>query len=653
MPMIAIQSPRFMKSIGADRLKETLDFGIGGRLAWISMSLAWRSDITARMVTEAMAGLDALQVDDGAVYWLERRPGTGRAALVRLTPGQGPHDVTGAETDVRSRVHEYGGGALHVRAGVSHFVNGTDQQVFRHDAEGETRLTDDACRYADMRPLASGDLVAVRECHDDAGVVNDIVHIDGAGRDAPTVLVSGADFYASPRPSPDGRSLAWLSWDHPSLPWIGTELWLGRLTGDGHVSDARLVAGGPGESVFQPDWSPDGTLHFASDRSGWWNLYRMTGGTAEPVAPMAAEFGWPQWGLDPQAYCFLGDDRIACLVSIDGAQRLGVIEPGGKFREIALPFRAYRAIATDGRDAYAIAAAPDRPAQVVRVDLAAESVEVLHAPGAALDRRRLSRPEAVDLAGSDGRRIHGLFYPPWHPDFPAGPGSAPPLILMCHGGPTVQVLPGYRPGIHFWTSRGFAVLEINYRGSSGWGRDYREALDGRWGIAEVADCADAARQLAAEGRVDPERMVIRGSSAGGFTTLAALAATDTFAAGISYYGISDLTLLRAGTHKFESHALDWLIGDWPAEAEEYRRRSPLEQVDAIEAPLLLLHGRLDRVVPVEQSELMAQRLAERGVYCLTAYFDDEGHGFVHRANVIRGLDVELEFLADVLRLPTP
>jgi dipeptidyl aminopeptidase/acylaminoacyl peptidase len=349
----------------------------------------------------------------------------------------------------------------------------------------------------------------------------------------------------------------------------------------------------------------------------------------------------------------LTNDRIACLFSVDGVQRLGLIEPAtdGGFREIQLPFSTYRAIAGDEDGLYAIASAPDRPQQIISVDVESSAFEVVCAPGVGLGRPWLSRPEVVDLPGGDGRGIHGLFYPPAHPDVNGTPGSSPPLILLCHGGPTVQVLPDYRPGIHFWTSRGFAVLEINYRGSSGWGRGYRRALDGEWGGAEVADCVDAARALAAQGRVDPDRMIIRGASAGGFTALVALAAADAFAAGISYYGISDLARLRASTHKFESHSLDWLIGPWPEAQEEYERRSPLARCEAITAPLLLLHGRQDPVVPVEQSELIARRLNERGVLCRTVYFDDEGHGFVHRANVIASLEAELAFLAEVLKAP--
>ncbi|MER6029497.1 prolyl oligopeptidase family serine peptidase [Streptomyces sp. NPDC001851] len=619
----------------------------------------WPSPITAAAVSAAMPAMSALHLDGTDLYWLERRPDSGRTVALRRTPDGRVTTLTGEGTDVRSSVYEYGGGALHAHGGVVHYVNGVDQRVHRLDDRDDRPLTPDhgpgtAHRYADLRvvPGAAGDVVCVRERHEDRGVVNDIVRLDGTGAAAPTVLVSGDDFYASPRPSPDGTMLAWLAWDHPDMPWTGSRLWLGRLGADGTVCDARPITGGHGESVFQPDWSPDGVLHFVTDRSGWWNLHRLGGAGSEPVLEMRAEFGWPQWTLDPSAYCFLEQGRIACLVIRDGVQRLGIIEPGpvAELRDLRLPYTGYQAIAGNRHGLYAIASAADRPQQLIRVDPVSYRHEILRTPGTALGAQWLQSPEPLGITGEDGRTVHGLFHPPRHPGHTGPAGALPPLILVCHGGPTTQLLPEYRPGIQFWTSRGFAVFELNYRGSSGWGRSYRAALDGRWGVADVEDCAAAARGMAALGLVDADRMVVRGGSAGGFTVLATLAESDIFAAGVSYFGICDLRLLRDNTHKFEKGSLEVLVGPWPEAAEEYRRRSPIERCDEISAPVLFLHGRQDRVVPPEQSALMAERLTERGVRSDTVFFDDEGHGFGRQASVVEALESELRFYTDVLQL---
>ncbi|MFJ9817514.1 S9 family peptidase [Streptomyces sp. NPDC101151] len=619
----------------------------------------WPSPVTAESVSAAMPVMSALQLDGADVYWLEGRPDSGRTVAVRRTPDGCTADLTADGTDVRSRVHEYGGGALHVRDGAVHYINGADQRVHRKDARHDRHLTPEdgpgtAHRHADLRvvPGTGGDLVCVRESHDDQRVRNEIVKLDGTGARPPAVLVSGNDFYASPRPSPDGTMLAWLTWNHPDMPWTGSQLWLGRLHGDGTVSDARPITGDRGESVFQPDWSPDGVLHFVTDRTGWWNLHRLGDDGIEPVMPMRAEFGWPQWTLDPSAYCFISGGRIACLTIRDGVQRLGIIEPGpaAELRDAGLPYTAFHAIAGNEHGLYAIAAAPDKPQRLIRVDPVSCRHEVLRTPGSALDTQWLQAPEPVGLTAEDGRTVHGLFHAPRHPAHTGPAGSLPPLILVCHGGPTTQVLPEYRPGIQYWTSRGFAVFELNYRGSSGWGRSYRAALEGNWGVADVQDCIAAAQQLAALGKVDENRMVVRGGSAGGYTVLATLAASDVFAAGVSYFGICDLRLLRDNTHKFEERSLDLLVGPWPEAEEEYRRRSPIERCDAISAPVLFLHGRQDRVVPPEQSALMAKRLTEQGVRCDTVFFEDEGHGFGKRANVVEALKSELRFFLDVLGL---
>ncbi|MFI9722816.1 prolyl oligopeptidase family serine peptidase [Streptomyces sp. NPDC052396] len=618
---------------------------------------SWPSPISAESVSEGLPMMSGLQLDGPDVLWLQSCPDTGRTMALRRTAEGATTPVTGSGTDIRSLVHEYGGGALHAQGGALYYVSGADQRVHRKDGHGDVPLTPGggppgAQRFADLRLLpGTGRLVCVRERHIGGEVRHDIVRLDGSPQQPPSVLVSGHDFYAAPRPSPDGTTLAWLAWNQPEMPWTGSELWLGQLAEDGSVARARRVAGGPGESVFQPEWSPEGILHFVTDRTGWWNPHRLTEDGIEPVARLRAEFAWPQWTLDPSAYCFLSRGRIACLYIRGGTQRLGIIDPAtGRVRDSGLPYTAYQAIAGAGDDLYALAAAPDRPQRLIRVDPQDFRHEVLHVPGRSLGPEWIRPPELLDLTAPAGHAIHGIFHPPAHPELTGPAGKPPPLILICHGGPTAQALPDYRPGIRFWTSRGFAVLELNGRGSSGWGRDYRAALDGQWGLADVSDCVEAARLLAAMGKADPARMVVRGGSAGGFTVLAALAASDVFAAGISYFGLGDLRLLRLNTHKFEEGSLDLLIGPWPEAEAEYRRRSPVERCEAISAPVLFLHGRRDTVVPVEQSALMAERLRARGVPCRTVFFDDEGHGFGKRANIVSALESELEFVREVLAL---
>lgn len=640
----------------------------------------WPSTISAAAVGAAIPQLGSPRLDGGEIHWLEGRPDSGRTVAVRRSADGTTVDLTAAGADVRSRVHEYGGGAVLVRDRTLYYVEGADQRVYRQDiADGavgaavpvtpETGPGIDH-RYADLRvlPSSGGRLVCVRARYGRDGVVHDIVRLGLAPAEPPAVLVRGHDFYASPRPSPDGTLLAWLAWRRPDMPWTGTELWLGRLAEDGGVTGPRLVTGGRGESVFQPEWSPDGVLHFVTDRSGWWNLHRLGASGVEPIAAQDAEFGWPQWTLDPAAYCFLSEGRIACIVNREGSQRLGVIDAAGKpetagtadpagtagegraVREVPLPYTALHAVTGEGDQLYALAAAPDRPLELIRIDLPSGAHEVVYSPSTPVDPRLMSRPETVALTRQDGGAVHGIFYPPAHPGYAGPTGTAPPLILVCHGGPTAQFLPEYRPGTHFWTSRGFAVLELNYRGSSGWGREYRAALDGHWGLRDVEDCVQAARRLAALGMVDPTRMVIRGASAGGFTVLATLAASGDFAAGVSYFGVGDLPLLRRRTHPFEAHSLDVLIGPWPEAEEEYRRRSPVEHCETISSPVLILHGREDKVVPIEQSVLMAERLTAGGVPCRTVFFDDEGHGFARRDSVVTALENELTFLTEILKL---
>jgi dipeptidyl aminopeptidase/acylaminoacyl peptidase len=475
------------------------------------------------------------------------------------------------------------------------------------------------------------------------------------------VLAAGRDFYASPRISPDGRRLAWLEWDHPNMPWDGTELRLAELDGDSLAGDPVTVAGGPQESVFQPSWSPDGVLHLVSDASGWWNLYRAgPGGSGgpqggppvdrvgelEPLYPAEEEFGHPQWVFGLSTYAFLPGGRIACVHGRGPLQRLGVLGPDGTLTDLELPFTAFYPphLHAVGDRLACLAGDPTRAAAVLLIDPAAGEVEVLRSSeDRELDPGYLSLPEPIEFPTAGGRTAHALYYPPANRDFEGPAGERPPLVVASHGGPTSGITSGLHVGFQFFTSRGIAVVDVDYGGSTGYGRAYRQRLDGQWGIADVQDCVAAARHLAERGDADPARLAIRGGSAGGYTTLCALTFTDEFAAGASYYGVADAAALAKDTHKFESRYLDRLIGPWPEAEALYRERSPIHFTDRLSCPVILLQGLEDEVVPPSQAEMMAAALDAKGIPYAYLPFEGEQHGFRQAAHIRRALEAEIYF----------
>lgn len=506
-----------------------------------------------------------------------------------------------------------------------------------------------ALRYADGILDRDRDrMIWVCEDHTTAGrePVNTLVAIPLDGG-PPQTLVAGADFYSSPRLSPDGASLAWLEWRHPNMPWDGTELWGAQLGPDGAIADRAKITGGPGESVFQPEWSPDGMMYFVSDRSGWWNLYRDHGGRIEALCPEAAEFGSAQWGFRMSRYAFVGPHRLVCSYSRNGVTTLAQLDlDTRRLTPVATEFTEISSVCAGAGHVCFRGASPTRFGAIVRLALDSGAAEIVKssstADTAAYDGY-LSRPEPLAFSTTDGVTAHGLFYPPLNRDFRAPEGEAPPLIVRSHGGPTAAFSAALDWGVQFWTSRGFAVLDVNYGGSTGYGRAYRERLKGKWGVVDVDDCVNGARHLADSGRVDGRRIAIRGGSAGGYTTLCALTFRDAFATGASYYGISDLEALAQDTHKFESRYLDRLVGPYPRRKDLYRERSPVHFTDRLKVPLAIFQGAEDAVVPPHQAELMADALKAKGVPCLYLLFDGEQHGFRRAATIKRALDAELNF----------
>jgi dipeptidyl aminopeptidase/acylaminoacyl peptidase len=625
---------------------------------------AWRSPITAASIAAGGVALSSAAISDGDVYWLEGKPlEAGRVVLVRLAPDGTRQELTPSPMSVRTRVHEYGGGAYAVHGNAVFFSNFADQRLYRQDARSAPApITPEpsvpsGTRFADACLTEDGHLlICVRERHESEGpeATNELVALPADGSGEASVIASGHDFYASPRISPDGRRLAWLTWDHPRMPWDGSEVWLADLVGDGSISNARRVAGGADESIFQPEWSPSGELHFVSDRSGWWNLYRVHGETTEPLAPMEAEFGAPQWVFGMSTYAFLDDGRIACIVSQDGLDRLAFVQAGHPIQNADLPYTAFsRGLSSSGDTLVFIAASPTEAAAVIRLNTSTGEREVLRRGlEHDVDPAFVSRPRPIAFPSEGGHATaYALYYPPTNREYVGPPGERPPLIVESHGGPTSMTQAQLNLDIQFWTSRGFGVVDVNYGGSSGFGRAYRQRLTGRWGITDTQDCISAARYLAQQGEVDGRRLAIRGGSAGGYTTLCALVFHDDFAAGASYYGVADCEALATDTHKFESRYLDRLIGPYPEAKEVYRERSPIHFADRLSCPVILFQGLEDRVVPPSQAEQMVEALRANHLPFAYLAFEGEQHGFRKAETIQRALEAELYFYSRVFRFP--
>lgn len=624
----------------------------------------WPSLITPALLVEAVVRLAHASVSRSRVYWVESRPSDGgREVLVVLEPGGQPVDAIPSGFGVRTQVHEYGGRAHAVHpapdgrdgADTIVFCNWADQRLWaiRAGGEPEPRTPEPAVarshRFADPVVTADGKWVlCVRERHGDTGVDNDLVAVplDPPQPDQPPrSIASGHDFYSSPRLSPDGSALAWITWDFPDMPFDASELWLADIDADARLGPARKVAGGPDVSVKQPRWSPGGVLHYLSDQTGWWNLYDQTG---RALAPMEADIGPPDWVFGNADYGFGPDGELVAAWQEGGRTRIGRVE-AGVATATDFPFTAYSYVDPTEDGVVAITGSPADPPAVVRLDLDTGRHRVLRrSRELTMDAGHLSSPEHVEFPTGGVEVAHALFYPPAHSGFSGPPGERPPLVVTCHGGPTSQAGSVLNLAIQYWTNRGFAVADVDYRGSSGYGRAYRRRLDGGWGVLDVEDCAAVVAWLDEQGRADGRRAVIRGTSAGGFTTLAALAFTDAFAAGGSVYGVADLELLARDTHKFEARYLDRLVGPWPDAADEYRRRSPIYHVEQIDDPLILFQGLDDMVVPPAQAEMMYEALRDRGVPVAYLPFAGEGHGFRKAETIEAMAGAELTFYGRVL-----
>jgi dipeptidyl aminopeptidase/acylaminoacyl peptidase len=626
----------------------------------------WRSPITADLIVAGSIGLGGLALEGADLYWSESRPTEGGRTVILRAGVTAPAEINPAPMNARSRVHEYGGGSYRPIGTTVYFTNDADQRLYRAERDAAPvaitpEITPErAYRYAEV--IADSHrhrLICVREDHSLAGqeAVNTIVALPDSPDLPQTVLTGGHDFFASPQISPDGQHLTWITWDHPNMPWDGTELWIAPFNPDGSLGAPTRLAGSRTESIFQPQWGPDGKLYFVADRTGWWNLYRIAEPASAPdkieaICPMDAEFGLPQWVFGMSTYGFATGRSGAALICTYLQNGLGYLASldliSLKLTPIPTPYSSIVGLQVNDHCAAFLGGSVSAPTAVVRLDLQTQAITVLRrATELQIDPGYLAKPQPIEFPTAEGLSAFGFYYPPTNQDFAAPASERPPLVVKSHGGPTAATSAEFNLRIQYWTSRGFGLLDVNYGGSTGYGRAYRQRLNGQWGVVDVADCANGAKYLVGQGLVDADRLVIAGGSAGGYTTLCALTFDDTFKAGASYYGVSDLKVLAEDTHKFESRYLDSLIGPYPDRADLYEARSPINFTDRLNCPVIFFQGDEDKIVPPNQAELMVQALRLKGLPVAYVLYAGEQHGFRKAENIKRTLDGEFYFYSRV------
>lgn len=612
---------------------------------------SWKSPITPDLIVSESIGLGAIVFDDDDIYWLERRPTEGgRNVLVKRTSEGETVDITPQPFNVRTRVHEYGGGSFLVADQIIYFVNDRDQKIYRQlpNQDPQPLTPDNQCRYADFILDANHNrLISVCEDHrhPETEPQNTLIAIDLDTGDIQS-LVSGSDFYTSPRLSPDGTQLTWISWNHPNMPWDETQLWLATLQPDGSLTDIKQIAGGHGESISEPKWSPDGNLYFSSDQNGWCNLYcYKLKGSIIPLFPLTAEFSYPHWVFGLSTYTFTSANKIICTFTQDGQWHLASLDLVNKQLSLLdIPYTNIASIQANHHQIVLIGSSATEPTAAILLHLKLGEITVLKQSNQIkVDPAYFSTPELIAFPTENNLTAYGWYYPPTNKNYLGPDGELPPLLVKSHGGPTAATYPSFSLKIQYWTSRGFAYLDVNYGGSTGFGKKYRQRLDKQWGIVDVDDCINGAKYLVSEGKVDGDRLVISGGSAGGYTTLAALTFRDTFKAGASYYGVSDLEALAKDTHKFEGHYLDRLIGKYPEEKAIYEERSPIHFVEQLNCPVIFFQGLEDKVVPPSQAEKMVDALRKKGIPVAYVPFEGEQHGFRRAENIKRALEAEFYF----------
>ncbi|MBC8453064.1 MAG: S9 family peptidase [Chloroflexi bacterium] len=621
---------------------------------------SWESPISADLITQGGLRLGEVRVDGSDVYWHEGRPEeAGRYVIVKRSVDGSVADVIPAPYNARNAVHEYGGSAYAVSGGVVYFANWDDQRIYRASANGDpVAITveptlERGIRFADLKLTNDSDwILAVRETHhENREADNEIVVVSADGSGSVRTLTSGHDFYSSPRQNAAGDRICWLSWDHPNMPWDGCELWVADFdSGSGSVSNERKITGGTDTSIVQPEWAPDGTLVFITDESGWWNLTKWSDGKITPIVTEEKDHGGPAWAFGFSTYSFTEDGSILLKGSQDGVGRFRTIALDGTvLAETSVPHSSIAEVNVIGGDVAYIGASETSAAEVVRASIDGGSVMSLKSSSdIELDDAYLSIPEEISFPSTENGEAHAFYYPPTNPDFESDGSETPPLLVISHGGPTSATSSSLSLPIQFWTSRGFAVVDVNYRGSTGYGKAFRDALKGNWGVYDTDDCIAAADHLVSKGLADTNRLAIKGGSAGGYTTINALTFHDRFAVGATYYGIADLSVFIGDTHKYESRYLDSLIGPYPEAKQLYHDRSAINFTDQLSCPMIILQGLEDKIVPPSQAEIMAGALRDKGIPFSLMMFEGEQHGFRQSKNIKASLEGELYFYGRVM-----
>lgn len=612
---------------------------------------SWKSPITADLMVKDLVRFTGAYEIGGNLYWGELRPSEkGRIALMRKTAAGIEEDLIPKEYNVRTRVYEYGGVSYLIVGDTVYFSNFSDQQIYRRKPDGKiVQLThEQKIRFADGNYDPKRNLLFYISEEHGASVENGLCTVDPETGKV-TKIAEGFDFYYYPRVSPDGKYLAYVAWNHPNLPWDGSELFVAEIQKDGTLGTERKVAGGLTESIYQPSWGPDGMLYFVSDRSGWWNFYREKEGEIEALCPMEAEFGFPQWFFGQGGYGFW-NGRIVAIYSKNGYDHIGLISlKDGTLRTLDLPSIYIPTLSIQKDTITFVGGAPDTPNSLFQYNLKSDRLQLIkRSQELSLPSGVISLPKAVEFPTENGKTAHAFYYAPHNAAYRAGKGELPPLLVLSHGGPTAQTYPFFNLNIQYWTSRGIAVIDVNYGGSSGYGRAYRDRLKGNWGIVDVDDCVNAALYCVKKGLADPNRLAISGGSAGGFTTLSALTFRNVFHVGASLFGVSDLEALNTDSHKFESHYNDQLVGPYPEARDLYIARSPIHHVEQIRCPILFLQGDEDAIVPPPQSEKMYRSLLERKIPTAYLLFEKEQHGFRQAANIKRSIEATAYFFSKIL-----
>lgn len=616
---------------------------------------SWKSPITSDLIVAGSIGLGNVILDGDDIYWLEARPTEGgRNVLVKIAPDGTITDITPQPYNVRTRVHEYGGAPCIVVDGTVYFSNFVDQRIYKQlpNSEPQPLTPESKQRYADaIVDKQHNRLICVCEDHSnpDEEPENSLVSVDINTGEVKTLLC-GYDFYSSPRLSPSGTQLTWITWNHPNLPWDQSQLWIASLKEDGTLGEPQCIAGSQNESICEPKWSPDGKLYFTSDRTGWWNLYRYNNtGVIDTLYPMNAEFAYPHWVFGISTYTFASADQIYCTYTQNGRWYLANFNPNTKqLNPLDTPYTDMGSLQAKENYLVFIGGSPTQPNAVVKLDINTKETTILkQSSNIDIEPGYMSIPENISFPTERGLTAYAWYYPPTNKDYIASETELPPLLVKSHGGPTACASANFNLKVQYWTSRGFAYLDVNYGGSTGFGREYRQRLDKNWGIVDVDDCVNGAKFLVEQGKVDGLRLAISGGSAGGYTTLAALTFRDVFKAGASYYGVSDLEALAKDTHKFESRYLDRLIGKYPQEKEIYQQRSPIMFTERLSCPVIFFQGLDDKVVPPNQAVMMVEAIKSKGLPVAYVPFEGEQHGFRRAENIQRALDGEFYFYSRI------